>query len=237
MGLHARGRKISCKAGRGKTRVRQAGEGITKIEDLAKRTVRAAGDNDATFRYGTETVKIRDIALDGDLPEKFLELILLELSKNAHLVEAFGARRAATGCGSARGDQTQRRSFVWLTAPHWGCGSTPRPHHHRSLHRALYSVFLEVRCRGQIWTTTVADIAGDSSKTRKRPSAKKKAKKGSLLSIVQGARGAEVAIHSGARKAGSFPFDKRKVRMTMSSGSLVLRPVKRERPGTRHMRL
>ena len=36
-------------------------------------------------RYGTETVKIRDIAFDSDLPEKFLELILLEL-KNARIV-------------------------------------------------------------------------------------------------------------------------------------------------------
>ena len=35
-------------------------------------------------RYGAETVKIRDIAQDSDLPEKFLELILLEL-KNARL--------------------------------------------------------------------------------------------------------------------------------------------------------
>ena len=38
-------------------------------------------------RYGSETVKIRDIALDSDLPEKFLELILLEL-KNARIVES-----------------------------------------------------------------------------------------------------------------------------------------------------
>jgi Rrf2 family protein len=38
-------------------------------------------------RYGAETVKIRDIALDSDLPEKFLELILLEL-KNARIVES-----------------------------------------------------------------------------------------------------------------------------------------------------
>ena len=38
-------------------------------------------------RYGTETVKIRDIAMDSDLPEKFLELILLEL-KNARIVES-----------------------------------------------------------------------------------------------------------------------------------------------------
>jgi Rrf2 family protein len=38
-------------------------------------------------RYGTETIKIRDIALDSDLPEKFLELILLEL-KNHRLLDS-----------------------------------------------------------------------------------------------------------------------------------------------------
>ena len=38
-------------------------------------------------RYGTATVKIRDIAMESDLPEKFLELILLEL-KNARIVES-----------------------------------------------------------------------------------------------------------------------------------------------------
>src|ERR1035441_2189017 len=38
-------------------------------------------------RYGTGTVKIRDIAIENDLPEKFLELILLEM-KNARLVES-----------------------------------------------------------------------------------------------------------------------------------------------------
>lgn len=38
-------------------------------------------------RYGSDTVKIRDIAIDSDLPEKFLELILLEL-KNARIVES-----------------------------------------------------------------------------------------------------------------------------------------------------
>src|SRR5208337_1963994 len=53
-------------------------------------------------------------------------------------------------------------------------------------HRALYGLFLEVRDAAAkiLESTSVADIVADSSKSRKRPSAKKKAKKGSLLSIV-----------------------------------------------------
>jgi DNA-binding IscR family transcriptional regulator len=53
-------------------------------------------------------------------------------------------------------------------------------------HRALYGVFLEVRDAAAkiLERTTVADIVGGASKSRKRPSAKKKTKNGSLLSIV-----------------------------------------------------
>ena len=136
-------------------------------------------------RYGTETVKIRDIAIDSDLPEKFLELILLEL-KNARIVESVrGAKggyrlrrapaeiklseiiRLVDGPLAPFGDADQLRSLI-ATDPD---------------HRALYSVFLEVRDAAAkiLENTTVADIVGDSSKSRKRPSAKKKPKKGSLL--------------------------------------------------------
>ena len=38
-------------------------------------------------RYSQGAIRIRDIAYEEDLPEKFLELILLEL-KNARLVES-----------------------------------------------------------------------------------------------------------------------------------------------------
>lgn len=140
-------------------------------------------------RYGTETVKIRDIAIDSDLPEKFLELILLEL-KNARIVESVrGAKggyrlrrapaeiklseiiRLVDGPLAPFGDADQLRGLI-ITDPD---------------HRALYGVFLEVRDAAAkiLENTTVADIVGDFSKPRKRPRSKKKAKKGSLLSIVQ----------------------------------------------------
>src|SRR5450631_2016517 len=122
-------------------------------------------------RYGTETVKIRDIAVDSDLPEKFLELILLEL-KNARIVESVrGAKggyrlrrapaeiklseivRLVDGPLAPFGDADQLRSLI-ITDPD---------------HRALYGVFLEVRDAAAkiLESTTVADIIGASSKSRK----------------------------------------------------------------------
>jgi len=141
-------------------------------------------------RYGTETVKIRDIATDSDLPEKFLELILLEL-KNARIVESVrGAKggyrlrrapaeiklseiiRLVDGPLAPFGDADQLRSLI-ITDPD---------------HRALYGVFLEVRDAAAkiLESTSVADIVG--GKTRKKsttPKKKAKAKKRPLLSIVQ----------------------------------------------------
>jgi Rrf2 family protein len=137
-------------------------------------------------RYGTETVKIRDIAIDSDLPEKFLELILLEL-KNARIVESVrGAKggyrlrrapeeiklseiiRLVDGPLAPFGDADQLRGLI-TTDPD---------------HRALYSVFLEVRDAAAkiLESTSVADILGESPESHRRPRAKKKAK---TLSIVR----------------------------------------------------
>jgi Rrf2 family protein len=140
-------------------------------------------------RYGTDTVKIRDIAIDSDLPEKFLELILLEL-KNARIVESVrGAKggyrlrrapaeiklseiiRLVDGPLAPFGDADQLRSLI-VTDPD---------------HRALYGVFLEVRDAAAkiLESTTVADIVGGGTKPRKKSTGKKKTKKRALLSIVR----------------------------------------------------
>ncbi len=140
-------------------------------------------------RYGNDTVKIRDIAMDSDLPEKFLELILLEL-KNARIVESVrGAKggyrlrrapaeiklseiiRLVDGPLAPFGDADQLRSLI-VTDPD---------------HRALYGVFLEVRDAAAkiLESTTVADIVGGASKSRKPSRVKKRAKKDPVLSIVQ----------------------------------------------------
>lgn len=131
-------------------------------------------------RYGVNTVRIRDIAIDSDLPEKFLELILLEL-KNARIVESVrGAKggyrlrrppaeiklseiiRLVDGPLAPFGDADQLRSLI-----------TSDPEH-----RALYKVFLEVRDAAAkiLESTSVADLVDGPSPTRKRATAKKTAK-------------------------------------------------------------
>src|SRR5271156_419061 len=129
--------------------------------------------------YNQGAIRIRDIAYEEVLPEKFLELILLEL-KNARIVESvrgakggYRLRRAPTeimlseiirlvdGPLAPFGDAEQLRSLI-VSDPD---------------HRALYGVFLEVRDAAAkiLESTSVADIVGTASKSRKRPGTKKKA--------------------------------------------------------------
>ena len=115
-------------------------------------------------RHDQGAIKIRDIAAESDLPEKFLELILLEL-KNARIVDSTrGARggyrlrrdpaeiplsdiiRLIDGPIAPLGDADQLRTMI---AKH-------------DDHRALYQVFLEVRDAAAkiLESTTIADIVG-----------------------------------------------------------------------------
>jgi Rrf2 family protein len=107
-------------------------------------------------------IKIRDIAYEEALPEKFLELILLEL-KNARLVESVrGAKggyqlrrepvdihlseiiRLIDGPLAPFGDAEQLRELIDRDLPH----------------RALYQVFLDVRDAAAriLDNTTLADL-------------------------------------------------------------------------------
>jgi Rrf2 family protein len=115
-------------------------------------------------RHDQGAIKIRDIAAESDLPEKFLELILLEM-KNARIVDSVrGARggyrlrrdpaeiplsdiiRLIDGPLAPMGDAEQLRSLIAKDADH----------------RALYEVFLEVRDAAAkiLENTTIADIVG-----------------------------------------------------------------------------
>ncbi len=139
-------------------------------------------------RYGTETVKIRDIAIESDLPEKFLELILLEL-KNARIVES--VRGAKGGYRLRRAPQEIKLSEIIRLvdgplAPFGDADQLRNLMITDSDHRALYGVFLQVRDAAAkiLESTTVADIVGGSSKSRKKSTATKKTKKNPLLSIV-----------------------------------------------------
>jgi Rrf2 family protein len=113
-------------------------------------------------RYEQGAIKIREIAADSDLPEKFLELILLEL-KNARMVESVrGARggyrlrrdpaeiplsdiiRLIDGPLAPLGDAEQLRGLI------------AKDVHHRT----LYEVFLEVRDAAAkiLENTTINDL-------------------------------------------------------------------------------
>jgi Rrf2 family protein len=98
-------------------------------------------------RYEQGAIRIRDIAYEEGLPEKFLELILLEL-KNARIVESL---RGAKGGYALRRppSEIQLSEVIRLIdgplAP-FGDAEQLRGLINRDVeHRALYQVFLDVR--------------------------------------------------------------------------------------------
>jgi len=143
--------------------------------------------------YNQGAIRIRDIAYEEDLPEKFLELILLEM-KNARMVESVrGAKggyelrrppdeihlsdiiRLIDGPLAPFGDAEQLRSLIDRDAEH----------------RALYQVFLDVRNAAAriLEHTTLADIVASKGPKKGR---KKKGEEPSVLPmVVHGARGRE----------------------------------------------
>jgi Rrf2 family protein len=139
--------------------------------------------------YNQGAIRIRDIAYEEELPEKFLELILLEL-KNARMVEsARGAKggyqlrrlpteirlseiiRLIDGPLAPFGDAEQLRSLIDRDAEH----------------RALYQIFLDVRDAAAkiLEGTSIADIANPSPSPRKR-SRRKKSEASILPMVVHG---------------------------------------------------
>ena len=144
-------------------------------------------------RYNQGAIRIRDIAYEEDLPEKFLELILLEL-KNARLVES--VRGAKGGYQLRRGPSEIRLSDIirLIDGPLAPFGDAEQL---RSLidrdteHRTLYQVFLDVRNAAAriLEHTTLADIVSGKAPASKRGPAKKKAGDASVLPmVVQGRR-------------------------------------------------
>ena len=132
-------------------------------------------------------IRIRDIAYEEALPEKFLELILLEL-KNARIVESvrgakggYQLRRPASeihlseiirlidGPLAPFGDAEQLRSLIDRDAEH----------------RKLYQIFLDVRDAAAkiLENTTLADIVGPKS-PRSKKNRRKKVHEPSVLPMV-----------------------------------------------------
>ncbi len=145
-------------------------------------------------RYNQGAIRIRDIAYEEGLPEKFLELILLEL-KNARMVESvrgakggYQLRRAPSeialseiirlidGALAPFGDAEQLRSLIDRDAEH----------------RALYQTFLAVRDAAAkiLENTTLADIIGRAQSELSRPAKTKKNKEEvSVIPMVMHAHG------------------------------------------------
>jgi Rrf2 family protein len=144
-----------------------------------------------TRHYNEGAIRIRDIAYEENLPEKFLELILLEL-KNARIVDSvrgakggYRLRRAPSeirlseiirlidGPVAPFGDAEQLRALIDRDADH----------------RALYQVFLDVRDAAVkiLDNTTLADLNSPSSGPRRR-SKKKKTNDATVLPMVLGGK-------------------------------------------------
>jgi Rrf2 family protein len=142
--------------------------------------------------FNQGAIRIRDIAYEEGLPEKFLELILLEL-KNARMVESVrGAKggyqlrrppseirlseiiRLIDGALAPFGDAEQLRTLIDRDAEH----------------RALYRVFLEVRDAAAriLENTTLADIVapGADGKSKRRQKKKKGGETSVLPMVVHG---------------------------------------------------
>jgi Rrf2 family protein len=138
-------------------------------------------------------IKIREIAYEEELPEKFLELILLEL-KNARMVES--ARGAKGGYQLRRepSDIALSEIIRLIDGPlaPFGDAEQLRVLIDRDLpHRALYQVFLDVRDAAAriLDKTTLADlISKDPHSTRGKRTQKKKGKDGILPMVVGGAK-------------------------------------------------
>lgn len=146
--------------------------------------------------YQQGAIKIREIAYEEGLPEKFLELILLEM-KNARLVESV---RGAKGGYRLRRDPSEIplseviRLIDGPLAP-FGDADQLRELIERDLpQRALYQVFLDVRDAAAtiLDHTTLAGLIakeGPSQKLNRQPKLHKKDSASILPMVVGGHKG------------------------------------------------
>jgi Rrf2 family transcriptional regulator, cysteine metabolism repressor len=124
-------------------------------------------------RHQEGAIKIRDIAAESHLPEKFLELILLEM-KNARIVDSI---RGARGGYRLRRDPSEiplSEIIRLIDGPLAPLGDAERL---RTMiakdadHRALYEVFLAVRDAAAkiLEHTTIADLISEGKSKKARP--------------------------------------------------------------------
>jgi Rrf2 family protein len=130
--------------------------------------------------YERGAIRIRDIAYEEGLPEKFLELILLEL-KNARIVESVRGAKGGYQLRRPPSDVLLSDVIRLIDGPLAPFGDAEQL---RSLidrdpgHRALYQVFLDVRNAAAkiLENTTLANIVSgpeSASKSKKRQANRK----------------------------------------------------------------
>ena len=153
-----------------------------------------------TRRYAQGAIRIRDIAYEENLPEKFLELILLEL-KNARMVES--VRGAKGGYRLRRAPSEIRLSEIirLIDGPLAPFGDADQL---RTLidrdadHRALYQVFLEVRDAAAriLENTTLADLIsrGPAAESRSKFGERRTGEKESLNRKTAKTKKAELSV-------------------------------------------
>ena len=139
-----------------------------------------------TRRYTQGAIRILDIAYEENLPEKFLELILLEL-KNARIVES--VRGAKGGYQLRRAPSEIRLSEIIRLidgplAPFGDADQLRTLIDRYAEHRKLYQIFLDVRDAAAkiLENTTLADIVGPKSPRSKK--GRKKKDEASVLPMV-----------------------------------------------------
>jgi Rrf2 family protein len=140
-------------------------------------------------RYDQGAIRIRVIAYEEGLPEKFLELILLEL-KNARMVESV---RGAKGGYRLRRPPSEIKLIEIIRLIDGPIAPFLDAEHLRDLisrdadHRGLYQVFLDIRDAAVriLDNTTLADIL-NRSKPGKRQGKKKSNGPAILPMVVRG---------------------------------------------------
>ena len=139
-------------------------------------------------------IRIRDIAYEEVLPEKFLELILLEL-KNARVVESVRGSKGGYQLRRNPGDIRLAEIIRLIDGPLAPFGDAEQL---RALidrdadHRALYQIFLDVRNAAAkiLENTTLADLirtGGSNTPNRRRRSKPEQARV--VPMVVNGNRG------------------------------------------------
>ncbi|MBV8476726.1 MAG: Rrf2 family transcriptional regulator [Acidobacteria bacterium] len=145
--------------------------------------------------YQQGAIKIREIAYEEDLPEKFLELILLEL-KNARIVDSVRGAKGGYHLRRAPSEICLSEIIRLIDGPlaPFGDADSLRDLIDRDLpHRSLYMVFLQVRDAAAkiLDSTSLADLVSNRGETGggvKRRSRKKK--EGAVLPmVVHGSKG------------------------------------------------